>query len=634
MGYPELSWLPPPENMGSALSAIGTAADAAAWASLSALSQTALNSLDTMRLDRVLARLFQDKPPPALETRPVRLAVLASSTVAHLVPGLRVGALRRGLWMEIYTCAYGQYERELLDRSSPLHAFEPTAVLFCHDAAHVTAGFSAADCAEAARQKMDALLRRIAGQWTQARTAFGCAVLQQTVLPVFPALMGSNEGRLPGSPARLAGALNERLAQEADASGVDLMSLDAAIARDGLRAWHEPALWHRAKQEIHPAATHVYGDLVGRLLAAQQGRSRKCLVLDLDNTLWGGVVGDDGVEGIVLGQGHALGEAFLSFQRYAKALAARGVILAVCSKNDEANAWAPFDHHPEMALTRQEIACFVANWSDKAANLREIAQRLNIGLDSLVFVDDNPFERNIVRRELPMVAVPELPADPADYTACLSAAGYFEATRLTEEDWARGASYQANLARQTIAASATDLDGYLSSLEMEARWGRFDRVSLPRVVQLINKTNQFNLTTIRTTDEAAARVMQDPRALSLRIRLLDRFGDNGIIAVVTGRFETASTDMLLDTWLMSCRVLGRGVEDVTLALAIEQARRLGAQRLIGEYRPSAKNGMVRDHYARLGFAPVAELAGGVTRWALDLAGFAPRPSNIRLVEDA
>ena len=251
-------------------------------------------------------------------------------------------------------------------------------------------------------------------------------------------------------------------------------------------------------------------------MAASQGRSRKCLVLDLDNTLWGGGVGDEGVGGIVIGQGHALGEAFLAFQRYASALGHRGVILAVCSKNDEANAWAPFDRHPEMALKREDIACLVANWSDKAANLRIIAERLNIGLDAMVFVDDNPFERNIVRRELPMIAVPELPADPAQYAACLADAGYFEATRLTAEDRTRSQLYQANLARDD-AASTTDVEGYLRSLDMEARWGRFDRVTLPRVVQLINKTNQFNLTTRRISEGVAVALMSDPRSLTLQI---------------------------------------------------------------------------------------------------------------------
>ncbi len=397
-------------------------------------------------------------------------------------------------------------------------------------------------------------------------------------------------------------------------------------------AWHNPALWLRAKQEISPAAAPLYGDLIGRLLAAAQGLSRKCLVLDLDNTLWGGVIGDDGLGGITLGQGSALGEAFAAFQRYARDLARRGVILAVCSKNDEANALEAFEKHPEMVLRRSDIASFVANWSDKAANLRAIARQLNIGLDALVFVDDNPAERAIVRRELPMVAVPELPADPTLFPACLADAGYFEALSVTEEDLARTAQYQTNLQRESLlAATSSDMEGFLRSLDMEARWSRFDRVGQARIVQLVNKTNQFNLTTRRTSEEAIAALIADERALTLQIRLLDQFGDNGVVVIVVGLFESGTRDIRIDTWLMSCRVLGRQVEAETLNLIAAEARRLGADRLIGTYRPTAKNAMVREHYLKLGFAPLGEEPDGTTHWVLDLADFTATPTFIRSV---
>src|SRR6185312_454811 len=302
------------------------------------------------------------------------------------------------------------------------------------------------------------------------------------------------------------------------------------VESDGLAAWHDPALWHRAKQEVHPSAAPGYGDLVARLLAAALGRSSKALVLDLDNTLWGGVIGDDGLEGIKLGQGSALGEAFVAFQRYARDLARRGVILAVCSKNDEANALEPFEKHPEMVLRREDIACFAANWTDKASNLREIAERLNIGLDAVVFADDNPFERNIVRRELPMIAVPELPEDPALFSRCLADAGYFEATSLTNEDFERTALYQTNAARESLLASTTDLDAYLRSLEMTLVYRPIDEPGMTRVVQLINKTNQFNLTTTRYTEGDIRSIQADERAIALQFRLVDKLGDNGMIA--------------------------------------------------------------------------------------------------------
>jgi FkbH-like protein len=318
------------------------------------------------------------------------------------------------------------------------------------------------------------------------------------------------------------------------------------------------------------------------------------------------------------------GEAFAAFQSYARALQRRGVILAVCSKNDQAAALAAFDSHPEMVLKRADMACFVANWQDKPANLRTIARTLNIGLDALVFADDNPFERALVRRELPMVAVPELTDEPADYPAILADAGYFEALAITPEDQARGRHYRDNQARAALQETATDLDAYLRGLEMELRWRPFDRVGLPRIVQLVNKTNQFNLTTRRITEAEALAVIDDPGAVGLQLRLLDRFGDNGMIAVVIGRLAAGGAALAIDTWLMSCRVLGRQVEAATLELIVAQARRLGARRLIGTYVPSGRNAMVRDHYARLGFTPVADDRGGNGAWraVLELADHA------------
>jgi FkbH-like protein len=452
------------------------------------------------------------------------------------------------------------------------------------------------------------------------------------VLPISHPLMGMNERRLPGSVAYMVDRLNWRMAELADDAGVDILDLNRAIIRDGLSVWHDPVLWHRAKAEISPMAAPAYGDLAMRLIAAQQGRSAKCLVLDLDNTLWGGVIGDDGLEGLRLGQGSAVGEAYVAFQNYVRALARRGVILAVCSKNDEDNARSPFEKHPDMVLKLEDIACFVANWSDKAGNIRHIAERLNIGVDSLVFVDDNPFERNIVRRELPAVAVPELPEDPAFYAQCIADAGYFEALRVTAEDFERGGQYRANIAREDLRASHTDLDGYLKSLNMELRWQPFDRVGLQRIVQLINKTNQFNLTTRRYTEADVLAIMNTPGALTLQLRLLDSFGDNGIIGIVIGK--PVDRSIWLDTWLMSCRVLGRQVEEATMNLVAAQARQLGAVRLVGEYIPTKKNGMVRDHYQKLKFENVESKDDGATVWGLGVLEYKPFDTFISLTRSA
>jgi FkbH-like protein len=616
-----LYWLPElTDDWRTSFQAIA-ASDQGSWADLMALSNARLDFILTSKLDKLLQRLCGDAPPPELATKPVRLAVLGSSTVDHLLPGLRVSALRRNIWLKAYVPDYGQYLSELLNADSKLREFAPNAFLCTFDPCHFVSMASMDLDQKAADALLQDGLERLKTIWHIAKNEFGALVIQQTFLQTFLPIIGNNEHRLPASQKRLIDRFNARLREMADEEGVNILALDDQAARDGVSAWHDPMLWHRAKQHISPAATPFYGELAGRLIAAMQGRSFKCLVLDLDNTLWGGVIGDDGIEGIVLGQGSALGEAYIAFQQYLLALSRRGVVLAVCSKNDEANALAPFHSHPEMILKREHIACFVANWQDKATNIREIAKRLNLGLDSFVFVDDNPFERNLVRRELPVVAVPEIPEDPALYATCLADAGYFEALDVTEEDRERTQQYQANWQREAIRTAHTDMEGYLRRLNMELRWAPFDKVGLKRIVQLINKTNQFNLTTRRCTEEEVLARMETPGSLTLQIRLVDQFGDNGIVAIVMGVPCKDSADILIDTWVMSCRVLGRKVEEATLNVIATEAARLRAGALIGEYRPTAKNGMVKDHYKKLGFQLFQARPNDESFWKMPLAAF-------------
>jgi FkbH-like protein len=637
----QLHWLPEDPAWRDRLKALREAAspDAGsegglsedAWSKAVALANLRMNFVRANALDQTVQALSGGAPPRSLRTKPIRLALLGSCTMAHLHGAIRVAGLRRGLWIDTYENDYGQYMQELADPGSALHAFAPTTVLLALDAHHLASGLSAALGQADADAAVEEQTGRIAEAWRLAREAFRCPVIHQTPLPVHPTLLGLNEHRLPGSPARVIGAINQALRPMADAAGVDLLTVDARAARDGLAAWHDEGLWRRAKQEISPPAAPMYGDLVGRLLAAHQGRAFKALVLDLDNTLWGGVIGDDGMEGIALGQGSALGEGYTAFQEYARDLSRRGVILAVCSKNDEANALEPFEKHPEMTLRRGDIASFVANWSDKAGNIRAIAAELNIGLDALVFVDDNPVERALVRQELPMVAVPEVTDDPLSFPRAIADAGYFESVAITDDDRARSGQYQGNRAREALKASATDMPAYLRGLQMELIWRPFDRIGLQRTVQLINKTNQFNLTTRRYNEDDVTAIMASPDAFGLQLRLLDRFGDNGVIAICIGKLLSPE-DLLIDTWLMSCRVLGRQVEPTTLNLIAAQAVRLGARRLLGDYIPTPKNGMVRDHYAKLGFSLLETGADGATRSALDLADFVPADTFITVTE--
>ena len=606
-----------------------------AWREAVALANAPLDFSRTVALDQVVQPHLGMKA----ET-PVRLAILSTCTTGRLGAAIRTACLRRGLACSIYEPDYGQWFQELTDMGSGLYRFSPTAVLFAIDARAAMGDLAPAAQAEDANALRQAFVARMSGAWRQVQAAFGCQVIQQACLPLFPNVLGENEHLLAGSPANLVMQLNADLRRAAAEAGVDILAVDAHAAQDGMATWHDPALWFGAKQEISAAATPLYGDLVARLVAARRGLSAKCLVLDLDNTIWGGVVGDDGVAGLVLGPGSAAGEAFGAVQAYAKALAARGVVLAVCSKNDEVLARSAFVQHPEMVLKLDDIAWFVANWQDKAANLRAIAQGLNLGLDSLVFVDDNPAERDLIRRELPMVATPELPDDPALVPRCLADAGYFEAVTVTQEDVVRSRQYGANAIRAELKAKATDLGSYLTDLEMCLSWAPFDDVNLPRIVQLINKTNQFNLTTRRLNDAEARALIEAPGVIALQFRLRDRFGDNGIIAVVIARAIAGTktgASYRIETWLMSCRVLGRELEAATLNVLAAQARARGAERLIGVYRPTDRNGIVADHYAKLGFEPyeapdLGEGARFVGR--LELADFVPRPAPIAIEQHA
>ncbi len=632
----DLVWLPLNPHWRAELNALRTNPQPG-LTDLLHLATARLDTLQTLQLDRALTRFLHASsgptPPPT-----VRVALLGSSTLRHLLPSLRIAGLRRGLLLELYETAYGQYMQELLDPASPLAAFRPDLVLLALDARHLGR--------LTATETVAGTLRHLAECWRLAREHLGATVIQQTCLPVFPDLLGSNEHRLPTSPAAEIAALNAALRPAADEAGVTLLALDAFVRWGGIDAWSSPNLWNHAKQEIHPAAAPLWGDLAARVIAALRGRSAKCLVLDLDNTLWGGVVGDDGPAALAIGQGSAAGEAHLALQQLALDLRRRGILLAICSKNDDAVVRAAFAERPEMPLALTDFASIRANWSDKASNLRSIASELRLSLDALVFLDDNPAERALIRQELPEVHVPELPPDPALFAETLSRAGYFESIALTGADLARAGQYTAEAARTQARAATTDMAGYLASLAMRMRVRPFDEANLPRIVQLANKTNQFNLTTHRLSEPEVRRWLADPGRRTWQVELSDRFGDYGTVALLAGTLaaahELTPRQFTLDLWLMSCRVLGREVEDTCLnivAAALQQER---IARLTALYRPSGRNQLVAGLYDRLGFtrstddgstnssAAVARPDSPAERWHLDLTHVTRRASAITI----
>jgi FkbH-like protein len=585
------------------------------------LAEYRLNGSQLHTLGRTIDKL-------ALEGGNVtRLGVLSNGTTDLLLPALTTSALRHGVWLHTTGTAFGQVASEALNPASDINRARCQFVLLCVDHRGLPLQPTPGE-ADRARATVDAALRYIDSVRRGLRDASGCTVVLQTIPQVGVSLFGSLERTVPGTLQWLIEQYNCELRSQMGNSP-DLL-LDAAVLAEtvGLVQWHDPVQWTLGKFPFAQAMVPLYADWVGRLIASARGKARKCLVLDLDNTLWGGVIGDDGLAGIILGNGSPLGEAYLNIQQTVLALRERGVILAVSSKNDDAVARSPFRSHPEMLLKEEHIAVFQANWQDKASNLRAIAETLNIGIDSLVLLDDNPAERAQVRQALPQVGVPELPADPAFYAQSLLAAGYFEASGFTAEDRQRAAQYQSNAARAESLGAATDLESYLRSLEMRALCGPFDRIGRARITQLINKSNQFNLTTRRYTESDIEAFESSRSGLTLQVRLIDRFGDNGMIAVVI--CVERGMEWVIDTWLMSCRVLNRKVEQATLNYIVSHAKKAGIHTLIGEYFKTERNTMVNDHYHRLGFAPLFTNEDG-SRWQLSVASYNAVPTPIEIV---
>ncbi len=402
---------------------------------------------------------------------------------------------------------------------------------------------------------------------------------------------------LPEGRRRVIASSNRALVADLPrrASFVDANAIAAEV---GQQYW-SAAEWHTAKQYPSSAALPRLADVVCAHCAAAIGLTAKVLAVDLDNTLWGGVIGEDLLEGIRVGPSSAEGEGYRELQQYLKELQQRGVLLAVCSKNNPADAELPFRRHDDMLLKLDDFAAFQANWDDKPTNLQRIAEKLSLGLDSFVFLDDNPLERALMRSRLPQVAVPECGQTSWEMLAALRRGLCFEAVTLTDEDRLRHTAYVSNVARAAAEQSAPSLESFLSGLEMTARHGAVDAQTLPRVAQLINKTNQFNLTTRRYTEDQVAAMASSPDWWCRWFRLADRFGDHGLIGVLLAR--KGPSEWRVNTWLMSCRVLGRQMEDFMCACLLSAAQQGGTNSVIGEYIPSEKNAVVSGLYSRLGF---------------------------------
>jgi len=543
---------------------------------------------------------------------PVRLLILSASTASHIADALIGTAIRFRFLLEVVVAEYEEPEPWLDRHGAALKDNPPDFVLVASDSRMLKLT-SPLDDGAAAEQMIDAAIARISRIAEVAGRATARPVILQTLADDPDATRFNMDMGLPGTPRFLISDFNRRLARRARHDSRLVLDVNALANLVGLSAWSAGRYWYAAKYPFATAMIPLYADNIMRIIAAQMGRSRRVLVLDLDNTMWGGIVGDDGIERLVLGSGSPLGEAHAALQRMALSLKQRGIILCVSSKNDETIALDAFRNHPEMILKEDDIVAFRVNWEDKAANIKAIADAIDLGLDSFVFLDDNPAERKRVRDALPSVAVPELPEDPSDWLMVIQAAGYFEQTSFSREDQLRAGFYKANALRAAQMERIGNHDDYLRSLGMRLSIAPFDGPGCKRIAQLISKSNQFNLTTRRYSDAEITALQSDPDAITVQARLEDIFGDNGMISTVICRRDGQRCDV--DSWIMSCRVLGRRVEEAILGHLVAQVRLLGLTEIIGRYIPTARNELVRDHYSRLGFAQIAA-ENGETVWRL------------------
>jgi len=556
--------------------------------------------------------------------RPLRVGVAADFSTQMLQQALRGLGRERGYDLEIEGYDLPQL-RALLAGGAAAGDASPDYVLLFESPFTLRQRFwdtppeARADFARAYIEDRTSL-------WDQLQDRFRCTIVQSNGMELREPTFGNFGTNVEASFTYQLRKLNYELMRAAqEKKSVFLNDCLALQHLFGVDAVVEPRLHAYSQLDLHldflPALAANTLDIIG----ASQGQLRKCLVLDLDNTLWGGVVGELGWENLQIGD-FGIGLAFTELQTWARELQRRGIILAVCSKNDLDLAREVFERHEDMVLGLDDIAVFVANWDNKVDNLRLIQRTLNISFDSMVFLDDNPVERNLVRTHLPDVVVPELPEDPSLYVTYLTGLNLFECATYSSEDRERTKKYQQEYQRQCLQKDFTSIDEYLASLEMEARLSPWDDFTIPRAAQLTQRTNQFNLRTQRYSEQDIKTMIASDAHLAYAYGLADRFGDYGTVSLVIGAADGSA--LFLDTWLMSCRVIGRTLEAFVLNHFAEQARERGYATLVGEFLPSPKNSLVADHYRSLGF--VAE--GG--RWHLDLREFAPRETQIRWKQDS
>ncbi len=562
------------------------------------------------------------------------IAVLGGSTTDEIIKSLELFLLNQGIEPSFYESEYNMYWQDAMFPPQELLDFQPD-VIFIHTSSRNITEFPTP---RNSREDVDAMLQetfhKFTAMWENLENTFHCSIIQNNFEQPFYRLMGNCDVSDYRGHLNFVHRLNSLFYDYAQAhESFYINDINFMASCYGLQRWSSPFYYHMYKYIMELEAVPEFSYNLANIIKSIFGKNKKALVLDMDNTLWGGVVGDDGPENIEIGQETSTGQAYSEFQTYLKAHQDLGVLLTVNSKNDEENALAGLNR-PDSVLKPEDFIVIKANWENKDRNITEIASELNIGQDALVFVDDNPAERHIVRSQVAGVAVPEV-GDVTTYLQTLDRCGFFEVTNFSKDDLARNDMYKANAARKKQESSFTDYKEYLRSLEMVAEIDAFSPNYMARIAQLTNKSNQFNLTTRRCTQAEIEEIAANPNYITLYGKLYDKFGDNGVVSVVFGHCDEADATVFhIDLWLMSCRVLKRDMEVSMMDELVKRCMERGIHTIYGYYYPTVKNGMVKNFYADRGFAQESSDEEGNTTWKFDIPkDFAPLNSVMEIKKE-
>ena len=559
-----------------------------------------------------------------------RIAILGGSTTSDIKLILELFLLNNGIQPVFYESEYNKYYEDAVFGNPELDEFGPD-IVFIHTTNKNIAEFpEITDSKQDVENKLNSVFDSFTAVWDGIESRFGCTVIQNNFDYPLYRLLGNKDATDYRGGVNFITKLNLKFAEYAESrSNFFIHDLNYLSAQYGLDSWCDEFYWYMYKYALAVPAIPYFAFSLSNIIKAIYGKNKKAFALDLDNTLWGGIVGDDGVENLAIGHETAKAEAYTDFQRYLKAHSRMGIPLTVNSKNEMENALAGLEH-PESSLSKDDFVIIKANWNPKSQNLSEISDELNLGIDSIVFVDDNPAEREIINQSFPLTATPDIGDMPEKYIRILDRCGFFECVNIADDDLKKVEMYQQNKKRASMSQSFTNYDEYLKSLKMTAKIESFIPMYEQRIAQLTNKSNQFNLTTKRYTQAEIEKVAADREYITLYGKLSDMFGDNGVVSVVIGHIDG---DVLnIDLWIMSCRVLKRDMEFAMMDSLIKKCRENSVKTVYGYYYPTAKNAMVKDFYRLQGFEKIEEDEQGNTKWQLDVETYTNQNKYITVEE--